>query len=631
MRPCIDWTASGELSLRANRDKKPGPAMFELKGSEPGKAGISYGNAKPYTIPTGAYDDINSTPPCEIRLGSQGRGIWVKPQLPNEYVPRSGAVMIRPYPHVAALTTRYLGKRCSGCHEEPQKGKKLMRCQRCRTVCYCDAACQKFDWPIHKLECPALSAHAERLYADPEFEKVESENCVHGGIPVPDETIRTLARLLWLQSKQKPGSGKNKEFELMQSHSKDLTPSSPQGARYTKLGNTLKTYVSLGPPSSEKLDSLGIGSDNDVIDLISKFFTNAFVLTSPDLTPIGWTICPIIALINHSCAPNCAVVFPKARKLPLQIEVVALRNIKPGEELTISYVDQSLPRALRRSMMREQYMFTCECPMCHNPYVDLEASADPRRALRCTNRDCPGFLPMPNLDTPRPPKTKPKCVQCQVPCEVDTEEVARVVEVGEEGLLELQTHGFKDPDWALESTSKLLPTLGRWFHHGSHPLSYVAQIHLDLLIAKLEVDPSLQEEAIRAAARVMASVSATLPCGHPGRGVAGAKLGKLLAMEEYIPNGQEPAEPTPSQLDPRANLVWQAGDDDGVVGGFDRLRFAHHTLEQARKELRVGFGGVNDGGAVGKEIIELEKRIGPEVDAWRKAGGKRRPGRRIGS
>ena len=106
-----------------------------------------------------------------------------------------------------------------------------MRCQRCRTVCYCDAvrsipllsdasialtpflqACQRFDWPIHKLECPALSSHAERLSADPKFEKVEGENCVHGGIPVPDETIRTLARLLWLQSKQKPGSGKASYF-----------------------------------------------------------------------------------------------------------------------------------------------------------------------------------------------------------------------------------------------------------------------------------------------------------------------------------------------------------------------------------------------------------------------------------
>lgn len=74
--------------------------MFELRGAEPGKAGMrplvhvpdgsSYNNAMPYAIPTGAYEDMSTTPPYEIRLGSQGRGIWVKPQLPNEHIPRPG-------------------------------------------------------------------------------------------------------------------------------------------------------------------------------------------------------------------------------------------------------------------------------------------------------------------------------------------------------------------------------------------------------------------------------------------------------------------------------------------------------------------------------------------------------------
>ena len=95
-----NWLVNGELPLRANRLKKSRFTMFELRGAEPGKAGMrplvhvpdgsSYKNAKPYTIPIGAYEDINNTTPCEIRLGSQGRGIWVKPQLPDEYVPRPG-------------------------------------------------------------------------------------------------------------------------------------------------------------------------------------------------------------------------------------------------------------------------------------------------------------------------------------------------------------------------------------------------------------------------------------------------------------------------------------------------------------------------------------------------------------
>lgn len=47
------------------------------------------------------------------------------------------------------------------------------------------------------------------------------------------------------------------------------------------------------------------------------------------------------------------------------------------------------------------------------------------------------------LDMPRPPKAELEYVQCRTPCEVDTEEVAKIVQLGEEGLLEPQMHGFK--------------------------------------------------------------------------------------------------------------------------------------------------------------------------------------------
>jgi hypothetical protein len=150
-------------------------------------------------------------------------------------------------------------------------------------------------------------------------------------------------------------------------------------------------------------------------------------------------------------------------------------------------------------------------------------------------------------------------------------------------------------------------------------------VHLSLLISRLESDRSILDETIRAAARVAAGVSATLSPGHPVRGVAYAEMGKLLAVDEYYPEGQEPPEPTPSQLDPRANLVWVAGDNEVILKGFERLRMAHHTLMQARQELMIGFGWVNEGGAVGKEVTELAKRIEREVAIWRRAGGGKRP------
>jgi SET and MYND domain-containing protein len=134
--------------------------------------------------------------------------------------------MLRLVPHVTALSTQYLTSHCSGCHEEQQPNRPLLRCQRCKIVCYCDQVCylmslsdstcnqpgpthslpqlcQKFDWPLHKFECPALVAHAEKRATPSEPKEGDVESAM-GTILVPSETIRALGRLLWLHSREKP-------------------------------------------------------------------------------------------------------------------------------------------------------------------------------------------------------------------------------------------------------------------------------------------------------------------------------------------------------------------------------------------------------------------------------------------
>jgi hypothetical protein len=145
--------------------------MFEIQGAKPGESGMRqaawqsdgsldlYNQTEAYDIPPGCYSDLVRCPPCEIRVGPSGRGIWVKPVLPNELIPRrgtgdivllvgfldsqpswneTGAVMMRLAPHVTALTTQYLGSYCSACHEEQKATQPLRRCQQCRVILYCD-------------------------------------------------------------------------------------------------------------------------------------------------------------------------------------------------------------------------------------------------------------------------------------------------------------------------------------------------------------------------------------------------------------------------------------------------------------------------------------------------------------
>jgi hypothetical protein len=55
--------------------------------------------------------------------------------------------------------------------------------------------------------------------------------------------------------------------------------------------------------------------------------------------------------VNHSCEPNAGVHFPGSNV----IELVSLRKIQPGEEVSISYVDTDLPHEGRQELLYHQY------------------------------------------------------------------------------------------------------------------------------------------------------------------------------------------------------------------------------------------------------------------------------------
>ena len=62
---------------------------------------------------------------------------------------------------------------------------------------------------------------------------------------------------------------------------------------------------------------------------------------------------------NHSCAPNCAKAMSAGR-----VDVVALRAVPRGEEITVSYLKLDAPGAARREYLREKYNFDCRCARC---------------------------------------------------------------------------------------------------------------------------------------------------------------------------------------------------------------------------------------------------------------------------
>jgi len=91
----------------------------------------------------------------------------------------------------------------------------------------------------------------------------------------------------------------------------------------------------------------------------AKILTNTHTLTTPTLDPLGLSLSPLSARLNHSCTPNAYIVFSGPA-----LDIRSLLPIPANAELTISYIDSTLPRALRVAELSTRYFFACHCPLC---------------------------------------------------------------------------------------------------------------------------------------------------------------------------------------------------------------------------------------------------------------------------
>ncbi|XP_026193623.1 uncharacterized protein LOC34623446 [Cyclospora cayetanensis] len=82
---------------------------------------------------------------------------------------------------------------------------------------------------------------------------------------------------------------------------------------------------------------------------------------APLLPFIGAGLFAFGSLTNHSCWPNAEADFPLPKP---SLEVRALRPIAEGEEVVISYIDESLSLHERQKILQTNYGFSCTCPRC---------------------------------------------------------------------------------------------------------------------------------------------------------------------------------------------------------------------------------------------------------------------------
>ncbi|KAF2703655.1 SET domain-containing protein [Pleomassaria siparia CBS 279.74] len=83
---------------------------------------------------------------------------------------------------------------------------------------------------------------------------------------------------------------------------------------------------------------------------------------------------PTICLINHSCIPNSHHNWDEDAE---HETIYAIRPIRAGEEITITYHQESIS-AIRRAFLKESFGFDCSCSGCSRSPSELQES-DARR------------------------------------------------------------------------------------------------------------------------------------------------------------------------------------------------------------------------------------------------------------
>ncbi|XP_058469156.1 N-lysine methyltransferase SMYD2-B [Solea solea] len=212
----------------------------------------------------------------------------------------------------------------------------LAKCGKCKKAFYCNVKCQKGDWAMHKLECSAMTAFREKW--------------------CPSETARLVARILAKKKMQKERCVSEKMLLIgeMQSHVEDIDNEKREVSE-ADIAELHRFY-------SKNLD---FPDHKDLLTLFSQVACNGFTVEDDELSHLGTAVYPDVALINHSCLPSVIVTYDGT-----SAEVRAVRDMKPGDEVLISYIDLLYPTDDRNTRLRESYFFTCDCQECKSKSKD---------------------------------------------------------------------------------------------------------------------------------------------------------------------------------------------------------------------------------------------------------------------
>jgi SET and MYND domain-containing protein len=281
-----------------------------------------------------------------------------------------GELILQSNPYAFVPDSSNINSVCTFCLK-PNISEPL-KCDSCANVSYCTLSCKSNDFLIHKLECEfwdsflsqglsSLSSCSDLFYTLDYIrllircicrKKIESENPHHFSDGFLFENLRDLHL-------GKFGKLRQKEFRIVA----DIL--------------------------SEFAKTLGIHEFtlDDFFDFVCKEECNSFGIYTYEKKgriPLGLGLYFNAVFFNHSCIPNVV----HSTKGPVEY-FYALRSIKKGEELTISYISLKENTVCRMEKLREYFLFSCDCARCINEN-DPEVQ-EMLKDYNCKDINCNGF------------------------------------------------------------------------------------------------------------------------------------------------------------------------------------------------------------------------------------------------
>uniref|UniRef100_A0A0N4ZBT5 MYND-type domain-containing protein n=1 Tax=Parastrongyloides trichosuri TaxID=131310 RepID=A0A0N4ZBT5_PARTI len=256
-------------------------------------------------------------------------------------------------PFAYLVNNKEVNRYCSYCLQPPAYGKKLLRCAACEFSSYCNKECQKLAWKNHRAECRRLKV-------------------VFPNLPLTEVLFlsRIIDKVLFLERHGDHfGWERHRKFSELMSHKEDILKDEPKMEHFKKLCQKMTIY--------RKEEMI---PEDKFFDIFCKTSINSHSIHTNAGTEVGIALDLGVSILDHSCRPNCALVFEgfKVCVRPLT------QSANPYEKNSafISYIDVGRSRYQRQMELKKKWYFDCRCERC------LDSTDDLLTSLKCSNTEC---------------------------------------------------------------------------------------------------------------------------------------------------------------------------------------------------------------------------------------------------